>query len=308
MGEQLLVSIIIPCYNQGRFLAEAINSVLTQTYRPIEVLVMDDGSTDETSSVARSYGEKIQYRRLPHLGLPQTRNTALKIMKGEFWANLDSDNIFEPSFIKEMLEFLLSSSETPLDFAYCQRSIFRTSPYDSHVSRFPEFNLEKLKERNYLDANCALIRTASTEGIYYDQKFDTAWEDYDFFLTLLKRGGRCALLDKPLVKYRMHDKNMTTHVRRTYQQKRLLGLLLKKHKDLYSEKDICAAKRNVSNRLLIAIIENRGEQKRFWSRLSDLVRFIGESGPMAELLSQMLYTLSPSLYKRRRISKNARRH
>src|SRR5437868_12767968 len=106
MSEAPLVSIIIPCYNQAEFLSEAIDSALAQTYRPIEVLVVNDGSPDETEKVARSYGERIEYISRDNGGLSAARNTGIARARGCYLKFLDSDDQLHPAQIARQVEAL----------------------------------------------------------------------------------------------------------------------------------------------------------------------------------------------------------
>jgi glycosyltransferase involved in cell wall biosynthesis len=92
MTETPLVSIIIPCYKQAEYLAETIDSALSQTYRPIEVLVVNDGSPDNTEQVARSYGDRVVYIYRENGGLSAARNTAIAQARGFYMKFLDSDD------------------------------------------------------------------------------------------------------------------------------------------------------------------------------------------------------------------------
>ena len=93
MQKQPLVSVIIPVYNREKFLAEAIDSVLAQTYRPIEIIVIDDGSTDKSGEIARSYAET-KYIYQDNQGVSVARNIGVDAAQGEFLAFLDSDDMW----------------------------------------------------------------------------------------------------------------------------------------------------------------------------------------------------------------------
>jgi len=95
------VSVIIPFYNAQRFLSEAVESVLAQAYRPIEVLLVDDGSTDGSAEIAKGYGGAARYIHLPHSGLPSVvRNQGLQCASGELVAFLDADDTWRPGKLR----------------------------------------------------------------------------------------------------------------------------------------------------------------------------------------------------------------
>jgi glycosyltransferase involved in cell wall biosynthesis len=107
-----MVSVIIPAYNQGHYLGEAIQSVLSQTYQDFEVLVIDDGSTDNTAEIARSFSDpRIQYIYQDNRGLSGARNTGIRHARGEYLTYLDSDDQFLP----EKLELLTPNLKPTLE-------------------------------------------------------------------------------------------------------------------------------------------------------------------------------------------------
>jgi glycosyltransferase involved in cell wall biosynthesis len=103
---QGLISCIIPVFNGERYLREALDSIFHQTYRPLEVIVADDGSTDGTAAVVASYGEQITYLRQPHAGPAAARNLGLSAARGEFVALLDADDLWHPEKLaRQMARF-----------------------------------------------------------------------------------------------------------------------------------------------------------------------------------------------------------
>jgi glycosyltransferase involved in cell wall biosynthesis len=104
-GEAPLVSTLMPVYNRERYLAEAIESMLAQSYRPLEIVVVDDGSTDGSAAIARGYPE-VRYERQPHRGIAAARNRALALAQGAYFAFLDSDDLWEPGQLAVQMEVL----------------------------------------------------------------------------------------------------------------------------------------------------------------------------------------------------------
>ena len=101
----LLVSVVIPCYNQAHFLTEAIESVLAQTSRQFEIIVVDDGSTDNTAEVAARY-PGIGYLRQDNQGLAAARNTGLRHSQGDYLVFLDADDRLLPAALESGLDYL----------------------------------------------------------------------------------------------------------------------------------------------------------------------------------------------------------
>jgi len=111
------ISVIIPAYNHARYLAEAIDSVLAQTYAPLEIIVVDDGSTDGTPAVAASYGDRIRYIRQENAGVGAARNNGIAAARGEYLAFLDSDDIWLPEKLER--EIALFDADPQLGFVHC---------------------------------------------------------------------------------------------------------------------------------------------------------------------------------------------
>ena len=113
-----LVSVIIPVYNCDRYLAQAIQSVLEQTYQPLEIIVVDDGSTDGSAEVAKSFGSAVQYCFQANSGTAAARNRAIELAKGDFFAFLDADDLWvEDKLTRQMAAF---SNQLDLDAVYGQ--------------------------------------------------------------------------------------------------------------------------------------------------------------------------------------------
>jgi len=102
-----LVTIIIPCYNAERYIADAIESALAQTYRPIEVIVIDDGSTDRSAAIARRFGEKVRFESIPNQGAAAARNRAIELATGELIQFLDADDLLHPQKLEKMVPMAL---------------------------------------------------------------------------------------------------------------------------------------------------------------------------------------------------------
>ncbi|MDH4230865.1 MAG: glycosyltransferase family 2 protein [Nitrospirota bacterium] len=106
-----LVSVIIPAYNSGPYLADALRSVFEQDYQPIEVIVVDDGSTDETASVARSFKD-ILYTFQANQGPASARNTGIRLAHGDFIAFLDADDYWPENKLRTQMSHLIENPET----------------------------------------------------------------------------------------------------------------------------------------------------------------------------------------------------
>ena len=115
------VSVIIPNYNYARFIGEAIESVLAQTYQPLEIIVVDDGSTDDSIKVIESFGDKIKLIRQENGGVGKARNTGARNSNGDFFAFLDADDIWLPEKIEKQTELFNNAS---IGYVSCGMSEF----------------------------------------------------------------------------------------------------------------------------------------------------------------------------------------
>jgi len=110
---QPLVSILVPAYNGAGFLREALDSLLAQTYENIEIILLDDASTDATPQVAAEYADRIQYIRQPrNLGIYDNVNAGIALARGEFVATYHADDIYLPTIVQAQVEYLLAHADT----------------------------------------------------------------------------------------------------------------------------------------------------------------------------------------------------
>ena len=110
-----LVSCIVPVFNGERYIAESLQSILDQTYRPLEIIVADDGSTDSTSAVVATYGTRVRYLRQSNSGPAAARNLGVSVAKGDFIAFLDADDLWHP----EKLECQIARFQARPELDYC---------------------------------------------------------------------------------------------------------------------------------------------------------------------------------------------
>ncbi len=285
-----LVSIVIPTFNYGQFLGEAIESALTQTYSPVEIIVMDDGSTDNTAEVAASFGTRIRYIRGPNRGVYATRQASLEHVRGEFFLNLDADNRLHPECVAKTVHNLQGASDPSCVFVYTQHRHFGDT---EGITRFPAYALTELKRRNFIDMG-ALIKTEIVRRFGFDPAFNTGYGDYDFFLTLAENGFSGVLLDEALLDYRVHGASITHSVNKTHRQVEIIKRLLHKHRALFTAAERRAALRAARERILLAIVTNRLPGRPLGHRLSDLARIMGIPAGPAQIWEQVKYTLNLS--------------
>ncbi|MNI21496.1 putative glycosyltransferase EpsJ [compost metagenome] len=208
-NEKPFFSVIIPTYNRERYIGEAINSVLQQTCKDYEIIVVDDGSTDHTAQIVKSFGAQVRYVSQKNSGPSEARNTGIRLAKGEFIAFLDSDDRFLPEKLRKNKKFLQSSPNCRFLYGrYYSRRQGQKKRIERNVRAFK--NLDKL--RYYLYTRRFTIRTST--AIIHRSCFDQVGffnakyrysQDWDMWLRLA-RFYRGYLQKKPLVLYRRHNR------------------------------------------------------------------------------------------------------
>ncbi|HEY3727892.1 MAG TPA: glycosyltransferase [Solirubrobacteraceae bacterium] len=183
-----LVTILTPCFNHGRVLRECVESVRVQTYPEIEMIVVDDGSTESETLeylLELERGREVRVLRMPRNSGPSAaRNRGLDQAKGRYILPLDSDNLLLPGAIEQLVSQLQSAGEQ-IGYVYPSIQYFGNR---EDLFEPPSFNLWLLTTGNYIDT-CALIdRDVFDLGIRYSEEILLGHEDWDFFLTLADRG------------------------------------------------------------------------------------------------------------------------
>ena len=209
-----LVSVVIPAYNAARFLGEAIDSVLKQSYPDFEVIVVDDGSTDDTPSVLGSYANQIRVVRQENQGLSAARNAGIALARGEYIAFLDADDVWLGRKLELQVEALAE---------YPQASLIHTgamkwdvgsgaeSPFakDAHLYQGACFNA--LIDHCSICVSSVMVRrnALNENGVFDPEIRRPTTQDYDLWLRLAMK-GTFAYVDAPLVKYRVHESNASS--------------------------------------------------------------------------------------------------
>jgi glycosyltransferase involved in cell wall biosynthesis len=180
---QETVSVIIPCFNQGQFLAECIISIRQSTYPNIEIIVVDDGSTDEESiKIFRSFSfENCQLIQQVNQGPSVARNKAIAYSKGKYILPLDADDKIGKDYIEQAVRIL--ENQSTVGIVYCEAEFFglKTGKWE-----LPVFDKNKFLTQNLI-FNCAMYRRSDfdrTGG--YNPNMKRGWEDWDFWLSMIE--------------------------------------------------------------------------------------------------------------------------
>lgn len=197
-----IVSIVTPAYNQGRFLAETIESVLSQTYPRIEYLVLDDGSTDDTPQVAARFGENIRYERHQNMGQALTLNRGWEMATGEYLGYLSSDDLLCKGAVDELAAVLREDANCVCVFPDCDLIDEQSRVVKQSVSR--PFDLAQLvvEQECYIGPG-ALFRRSAFERVGGWRSDLRLAPDREFWMRLAAQ-GTIRMLPRSLARYRIH--------------------------------------------------------------------------------------------------------
>lgn len=196
-----LVTIIVPCHNYGGFLPEALESALAQTYPNLEIVAIDDGSTDDSLEVAMRYADRVRVVAQPNAGLERTCNRGAAEASGQYIAIISADDRIEPTYVADLYGAI---RETGASFAYSAMSLFGAQTGVARSYPFSAFLLAR--GPNYVNGSALTRRVDYLEvGGYREELRDVGLEDWDFWLKLIERGKYGTYVAKPLLSWRRHE-------------------------------------------------------------------------------------------------------
>lgn len=193
------ISIIVPCYNVEKYVKKCIESLLNQSFQDIQIIVVDDGSKDSTSSIVKSFDDpRIEYYYKENGGLSDARNFGLNYAKGEYVAFLDSDDWVEPEMYRLMYESAIQNTSDVVECAYFKdwksKQIVCNVKWQPNIVRFNPYNVWlKLYKRS-------LIEKSSVQF-----KPEILYEDFNFNLKISYYVNKVSFVDVPLYHYIQRD-------------------------------------------------------------------------------------------------------
>ncbi len=222
-----LVSVVIPCYNTHQYLTQTIESVRKQSYSPIEIILVDDGSTDpETLSALANVGSDVRVIRQDNKGLPGARNTGISAANGEFILPLDADDWLDKTAISEMHSAMTSANGTVAIFCDMQMAGSVTGVLKKNFNFFEQLFFNQLPY-------CLLYRKNVWDQVgQYDESMRKGYEDWDFNIRLGKLGV-IQRVARPLFNYRILATGMLVSMSNRHHCDLWLAIR-RKHPDLYA--------------------------------------------------------------------------
>jgi glycosyltransferase involved in cell wall biosynthesis len=230
------VSVIIPCFNYARFLPDAVASLIAQTFENWELIIVDDGSTDESvmaarMQMARHPDRHIRLFQQPNAGPATARNTGAARAAGEYVLFLDADDMLAPALLDRATAILRERPE--VGFVYSGMQLFGQ---DRHEWPSVPFSMRLLALDNYVPPH-ALVRRAAWQQVGGFDAARSLWafEDWDFWLRVAAAGWNGWHIAEPLVRYRRHGRSLSDAVQRAYEWD-VRAQLICKHPRLYGRR------------------------------------------------------------------------
>lgn len=240
------VSVIMPCFNDGKYIKESIDCVENQTYKNIELIIINDGSTDlETIRILDTIQNKnIKIINTNKIGPSGARNEGIKYSTGEYILPLDSDDLIDYTYISKAVEIMEKNNN--IGIVYCKASFFGEKEGDWDL---PEYSINKMLINNIIFVS-ALFRKDDWQKVGgFDTSFLHGLEDYDFWMSILELGRDVEKIQEVLFRYRIKEisrhksfENDIKNMKKTYEK------IYFKHKKLYLDNinEYCINLRNVT--------------------------------------------------------------
>jgi len=310
-----LVSVIVPTYNSAGFLKIAIDSVLQQSYSNIEILVIDDGSTDNTEELMRGYSDSVVYIKQSNQGVSAARNTGIKQAKGEFIAFLDADDswftdkltlqidmlhehpkciaVFSNFHIVDAQNKLLKSNGIAEDYAiFKYRKLNKTDLFqyvDNGICIGDIF--KSLFLGNFINTCSLIIRSESVKSCGFFNTELITQEDYDYWLRLSML-GKMIYIDKPLLNRSRHGAQLTANDKKLQISTDVVSVI-----EVYADKAKPLIAENIFKERLRGVYKvlalNYLASKRNTSALTTLKTSLSSAGYSNNTLLLILWSLLP---------------
>jgi Glycosyl transferase family 2 len=253
-GEAPTFSVVIPAYQAAGTIPEAITSALGQSAAPCEVIVSDDGSTDDIAGAVAQFRDQILVIRDENAGAAAARNRGLAVARGEFVAFLDSDDVWLPHYLERLGELAVARPDLDL----LSTDVFYEADGEV-VGRFYEVNrFDVANQRHAIFRSCFVgwpvsrrSRLAAAGG--FDESLKIA-HDWDAWARLIVSGAKAGVVMEPLARYRLRPGSLASDVPRSLRERAVFLEKLAGHPDLRPEDGpaLSVARRRAENRALVA--------------------------------------------------------
>lgn len=205
MTNNKLVSIITPCYNGGKYISATINSVLSQTYEDWEMIIVDDGSADDSADIVKGFAKedsRIILIQQENAGSAAARNNGIRHAKGRFIALLDADDLWDPDFLRQQLRFM-NRKKTICVFSSYRRIDEEGKEILRRTIAKREIGVKEMKVRNQIGCLTGLYDSAKYGKIYLKEDLKSIRDDYAYWYDIVALEDRACGNPKVLASYRV---------------------------------------------------------------------------------------------------------
>ncbi len=261
-----LVSIVIPCYNPGEWVKDAIDSARTQTYSHVEIVVVNDGTSEPESLVhlrtASAHADVCVEQQ--NLGLPAARNAGFRAAHGKWVLPLDADDRIAPDYVAECVSARRQFSEAA--FIYTDCKVFGEQKYTEEL---PEYNLYNLLDRNTLTYAALISKEDWEHAGGYDESMRLGYEDWEFWLRMGALGRFGRRVPRPLFHYRKRGRSLFSVALEHHDS--ILAYIRSRHPELYDD-------------------ENKARIKKLWA---PSVCVLGRRSPISQTIQDIYFSEEP---------------
>jgi glycosyltransferase involved in cell wall biosynthesis len=231
-----LVSVVIPAYNCVEFIRETLDSALAQTFKDYEIILVDDGSTDDLEKVLEDYFTKLIYIRQSHSGTGAARNAAIMTARGRYVAFLDSDDVWFPDYLEQQTKAL---AEKQCDMIYANALLFGSTSRENETFMMRCPSVGEVSAESLLSFDCNVITSgtlidrekAIEAGLFNEDRALIGIEDFDLWFRLAKRGALIEYQKNILLKYRVRPTSLSGNgIERSARTILILNLLRENHR------------------------------------------------------------------------------
>ncbi len=225
------VSIIIPCFNLGKYLNEAVESVLAQTFQDFELIVVNDGSTDKkTNQIINEFNNsRVKVIHTTNQGLSGARNTGISQSEGEYILPLDADDKIAPTYLEKAVKVLDRNNN--IGIVYCE-AVFFGENQGKWV--LPEYSFPEILKHNVIFSSSLFRKSDWQKENGYNLNMIYGWEDYDFWLSIIELKREVFKIPEILFFYRSRLDSMNNRMKnehRLYSYKQIF----KNHREMYAD-------------------------------------------------------------------------
>lgn len=230
MNSRSNVTVIIPCFNDGKYIMKALQSIYIQTLLPEKIIIVDDGSNAETKKVLKNIKHSsVEIIYQENKGVSNARNTAIELAQTDYILNLDADDYFEPSFIEKAVDVLKNNNQVVAVSSYCRafnndKTIEIIKPLGGKLKDFIVINNGRAS---------SMFLKKSWEAVGgFDEKMHEGYEDWEFWIAILEQEGTMHIIKEVLSHYRIKNTSRDQKALENYDFE-LRKYIYLKHKVIY---------------------------------------------------------------------------